>query len=119
MTVPEGTRAALSDVTPCGAALCRVLLSGTVLCDAALCGVALCSVSSCDAVLCGTALCKTQGAAVEVKSAVAGDGEATFLAASSSVAGGMLGESFTDGVRRCWRQWRRCILMITFFWQST
>ena len=69
VTVPEGTEAAPCDVAPCGAALCGV--------------------SSSDSAPCSAAPCKAQGTAAEVESAVAGDGEAAFLAAS--VAGGTSG----------------------------
>jgi hypothetical protein len=89
VTVPEGTGAAPCDVTPCGAAPCGLSPSDSAPCDAALCGVAPCGVSSGDSAPCGAAPCKAQGTAAEVKSEVAGDGEAAFLAAS--VAGGTSG----------------------------
>jgi hypothetical protein len=89
VTVPEGTGATPCDVAPCGAAPCGVSPSDTAPCDAVLCGVAPCGVSSGDSAPCSAAPCKKQRTIAEVKSEVAGDGEATFLAAS--VTGGMSG----------------------------
>ena len=74
MTVPEGTEAAPSDVAPCGAAPCGVSSSDSAPCSAAPCK---------------GRQCRARGTAAEVESAVVGDGEAAFLAAS--VAGGTSG----------------------------
>ena len=74
VTVPEGIEAAPCDVAPGGAAPCGVSSSDSAPCSAAPCK---------------GRQCRAQGTAAEVESAVAGDGEAAFLAAS--VAGGTSG----------------------------